>query len=213
MGRPLRSVIRWIFEPFLPRSTGFGPVRSPLSRPACSPSQSGPACGTDCVPLATPAVQQERMLGAAARAVLGAAVGDSAPASGPERVSGGVHDDPDLTRGTAYRLTVACAGRGTVDIGFVPASTAARKRVSCDGVPVRERFTPKAAGVRPDVTAEPGATGMIAWRIETMGRSRWSRRRVRARSPAPAPPSPPPAPLSPHRIRTAHEASTGTRSP
>lgn len=39
-GRPVRSVIKWIFEPFLPRSTGFGPVRSPLSPPACSPSRS-----------------------------------------------------------------------------------------------------------------------------------------------------------------------------
>lgn len=39
-GRPERSVTRWIFEPYLPRSTGFGPVRSPLSGPACSPSRS-----------------------------------------------------------------------------------------------------------------------------------------------------------------------------
>lgn len=28
-GRPERSVIRWILELFLPRSTEFGPVRSP----------------------------------------------------------------------------------------------------------------------------------------------------------------------------------------
>jgi hypothetical protein len=27
MGGPLRSVIRWIFDPFLPWSVGFGPVR------------------------------------------------------------------------------------------------------------------------------------------------------------------------------------------
>ncbi len=38
-GRPVRSVIKWIFEPFLPRSTGFGPVKSPLSSRACSPSR------------------------------------------------------------------------------------------------------------------------------------------------------------------------------
>lgn len=31
-GRPVRSVIKWIFEPFLPRSAGFGPVKSPLRR-------------------------------------------------------------------------------------------------------------------------------------------------------------------------------------
>ncbi|SER88030.1 hypothetical protein SAMN05421870_10569 [Streptomyces qinglanensis] len=40
MGRSDRSVIRSIFEPYVPRSTGFGSVRSPLSRPACSPSRS-----------------------------------------------------------------------------------------------------------------------------------------------------------------------------
>lgn len=32
-GRPVRSVIKWIFEPFLPRSTGFGPVSSPPIEP------------------------------------------------------------------------------------------------------------------------------------------------------------------------------------
>ena len=30
MGRPVRSQIRWISDPFLPRSVGFGPVRCPL---------------------------------------------------------------------------------------------------------------------------------------------------------------------------------------
>lgn len=29
-GSPVRSVIKWIFEPYLPRSTGFGPVRPPF---------------------------------------------------------------------------------------------------------------------------------------------------------------------------------------
>jgi hypothetical protein len=29
-GRPVRSVIKWIFDPHLPRSTGFGPVSSPF---------------------------------------------------------------------------------------------------------------------------------------------------------------------------------------
>lgn len=33
MGRPVRSVIKWIFEPSLPRSTGFGPVRPPFRCP------------------------------------------------------------------------------------------------------------------------------------------------------------------------------------
>lgn len=32
-GRPFLSVIRWIFDPFLPRSVGFGPVSGPLLLP------------------------------------------------------------------------------------------------------------------------------------------------------------------------------------
>lgn len=32
-GSPLRSVIRWIFDPLLPRSVGFGPVSGPLLPP------------------------------------------------------------------------------------------------------------------------------------------------------------------------------------
>ncbi len=39
-GRPVRSVIKWTFDPYLPRSIAFGPVRPPSSRPACSPSRS-----------------------------------------------------------------------------------------------------------------------------------------------------------------------------
>jgi hypothetical protein len=34
-GSPVRSVIKWIFDPYLPRPTGFGPVSSPFSGPAC----------------------------------------------------------------------------------------------------------------------------------------------------------------------------------
>lgn len=33
-GSPLRSQIRWIFDPSLPRSVGFGPVKGPLLPPA-----------------------------------------------------------------------------------------------------------------------------------------------------------------------------------
>lgn len=33
-GSPFRSVIKWIFDPGLPRSVGFGPVKGPLLQPA-----------------------------------------------------------------------------------------------------------------------------------------------------------------------------------
>jgi hypothetical protein len=39
-GNPLRSQIRWIFDPFLPWSVGFGPVKGPLWWRGCSPSRS-----------------------------------------------------------------------------------------------------------------------------------------------------------------------------
>lgn len=39
-GRPVCSVIKWIFDPNLLLSTGFGPVRFPFSGPACSRSRS-----------------------------------------------------------------------------------------------------------------------------------------------------------------------------
>ncbi|GAA3795798.1 hypothetical protein GCM10022403_032130 [Streptomyces coacervatus] len=86
-------------------------------------------------------------------------------ASGLERVSDGLHTDAGLSPGTAYRLTVVCAGTGTAAIEFAPAGAAAKKPVSCDGTTVLERFTAKHAQ-RVDISGEQGATGMIAWRID-----------------------------------------------
>ena len=107
--------------------------------------------------------QQEKELTAQARSALGAT--DSAVASGLERASEGLYTEPGLAAGTRYRLTVVCAGIGTVAIDFAAAGGAAKKPVPCDGNAVRERSTAKRAQ-RVDVSGGHGATGVIAWRID-----------------------------------------------
>lgn len=85
-------------------------------------------------------------------------------ASGAERVSDGVHTQPDLADGTKYRLTVVCAGDGAAEIAFTPHDAGSTKSVPCDGSVVFERFTGQNS-MRLDVQGKPSATGMIVWRI------------------------------------------------
>ncbi|WP_344403291.1 hypothetical protein [Streptomyces longisporus] len=131
-----------------------GPGGGPVHGSSASPSRT-----------TTTAAQQEEKLGAEARSALQATATGSTVASGLERVSDGLHTDPGLSAGTAYRLTVVCAGTGTVAIEFAPAGAAVRKPFSCDGTTVLERFTAKQAQ-HVDINGGRGATGMIAWRIE-----------------------------------------------
>ena len=116
-------------------------------------------------------VQREKELATAARAGLAATSDDAPLVSGLDRVADGVQDALGLPKGSGYRVTVACAGRGTVEVGFVPARTAPARRVSCDGVPVSTRFAVKAAGTRIDVQGGRGASGMIAWRVDKVRQS------------------------------------------
>ncbi|MET7366717.1 hypothetical protein ABZS61_12940 [Streptomyces sp. NPDC005566] len=41
-----------------------------------------------------------------------------------------------------------------------------RRTVNCDGVPLRLRVTASAAEAGIDAEAMPGATGMVAWRLD-----------------------------------------------
>ncbi|MFD8915943.1 hypothetical protein [Streptomyces sp. NPDC059575] len=109
----------------------------------------------------------EKKLAAQARAALdaGGAQRASMVESGVERVSEGVHTEPETQSGRVYRLTVVCAGQGTANITFTPGKQARAKTVPCDRSEVFERFT-GARGVRIDVDGGAGATGMIAWRID-----------------------------------------------
>ncbi|MGW1745384.1 hypothetical protein ACWCRD_07165 [Streptomyces sp. NPDC002092] len=145
----------WVLLPtfFLSACTS-GPGAEPVHANAAFPSRT-----------TTTAAQQEKKLGAVARSALQATATGSTVASGLERVPDGLHTDPGLSAGTAYRLTVVCAGTGTAAIEFAPAGAVARKPFSCDGTPVLERFTAKNEQ-HVDINGGRGATGMIAWRIE-----------------------------------------------
>ncbi|WP_189780782.1 hypothetical protein [Streptomyces capitiformicae] len=63
-----------------------------------------------------------------------------------------------------------CAGKGDAEIVFTPtaagSNTAAgsKKPVPCDGAVVFQRFAAKDS-LELDVEGKPGATGMVAWRI------------------------------------------------
>lgn len=95
-------------------------------------------------------------------------VGDSDPLfveAGLERVSDGFHTEPEMVRGHSYELAVACAGQGTMSLS-VALTNPARRTVDCDGVPIRLRVTGSAAKVGIDAEGMPGATGMVAWRLD-----------------------------------------------
>ena len=87
--------------------------------------------------------------------------------SGVERLSDGIHTQPDLSTGRSYKLAVVCAGKGRVKIVFTPGKTAAETTVPCDRSVVFERFMSGEA-VRIDVQGDARSTGMIAWRINTV---------------------------------------------
>ncbi|MFY4719005.1 hypothetical protein [Streptomyces sp. LaBMicrA B280] len=112
------------------------------------------------------AAQTEKKLTDQARSALDAVTdrGGSMVESGVERVADGVHTRPGLTHGTAYKLTVVCAGKGIARIVVAPSGAGGEKTVPCDGSVVFERLAAEGA-LKVDVRGEPGAAGMIAWRI------------------------------------------------
>ncbi|WP_371577304.1 hypothetical protein [Streptomyces sp. NBC_01314] len=90
--------------------------------------------------------------------------GGSMVESGVERVSDGAHTQPGLTEDVTYRVAVVCAGTGDTEIVFTPTAAGSKKLVPCDGTVVFQRFAAQDP-LRLDVQGQPGATGMIAWRI------------------------------------------------
>ncbi|MER5405929.1 hypothetical protein [Streptomyces sp. NPDC002769] len=113
--------------------------------------------------------QAEKTLTAQVQAALDAVATADAPMveSGTERVSDGVHTRPGVAEGTAYELTVVCAGKGDAEIEFTPAGAGSKRPVPCDGSVVFERFTARGS-LRLDVRGKPGSTGVIAWRIDKL---------------------------------------------
>ncbi|MFE2016855.1 hypothetical protein ACFW9O_02245 [Streptomyces sp. NPDC059499] len=89
--------------------------------------------------------------------------------AGLERVSDGFHTEPELVRGRSYELAVACAGQGVMSLS-VALDNPVRRTVNCDGVPVRLPVTGAAAEVGIETEGMPGATGMVAWRLDKADR-------------------------------------------
>ncbi|MFE8937403.1 MULTISPECIES: DUF6023 family protein [unclassified Streptomyces] len=82
--------------------------------------------------------------------------------SGLERVEDGLHHRSSLVKGEAYEVSVVCVGTGSVRVvvgGGDP------RAVPCDGVAARRDVGSAPEELPVDVTAEAGATGMVAWQV------------------------------------------------
>ncbi|MFF6868966.1 MULTISPECIES: hypothetical protein [unclassified Streptomyces] len=82
--------------------------------------------------------------------------------SGLERVREGVHHRSPLMKGKAYKLSVACVGTGSVQVVIANRDP---QSVPCDGVPASRRVESAPEQLPVDITAEAGATGMVAWQV------------------------------------------------
>ncbi|MFD6244246.1 hypothetical protein [Streptomyces roseolus] len=89
--------------------------------------------------------------------------GGSAP------VAEGAHVRAVLEPGEAYEIAVACVGAGAVTVVVADRGPAA---VPCDGVPVRRRVADAPAELPVAITAVGGATGTVAWQIDSVGLDR-----------------------------------------
>jgi hypothetical protein len=87
--------------------------------------------------------------------------------AGSERVTDGIHTEPNLSQGKTYKLSLVCVGRGSGHLTFTPATTGKATRVPCDQSVVQQRITGhKSAHI--DVDGAKGSTGVIAWQIDTI---------------------------------------------
>ncbi|MET9929614.1 MULTISPECIES: hypothetical protein [unclassified Streptomyces] len=82
--------------------------------------------------------------------------------SGVERVREGLHHRSSLVKGEAYEVSVVCVGTGSVR---VVVDRGDPQVVPCDGVSVRRGVESAPEELPLDVTAEAGATGMVAWQV------------------------------------------------
>ncbi|MEU8471363.1 hypothetical protein AB0F30_26255 [Streptomyces sp. NPDC029006] len=91
---------------------------------------------------------------------------------GAERVRDGIHTRPVLDEAKIYRLVLTCLGQGGARLTVGPATTGsattgAGMAVPCDRSVVRRRIGGDGP-VRVDVVGLKGATGVLAWRINTL---------------------------------------------
>ncbi|MFD4372653.1 hypothetical protein [Streptomyces sp. NPDC058486] len=85
--------------------------------------------------------------------------------AGVAPVAEGGHVRAALVRGRTYRLSVACVGTGAVKLTV---ADLAPETVKCDGVADRRHIRDAPARLRVTVTGAAGATGMVAWQIDSV---------------------------------------------
>ncbi|RSS35119.1 hypothetical protein EF906_28170 [Streptomyces sp. WAC08241] len=112
----------------------------------------------------TPRGETEESRGERAKAVLETVSVDDPGfvESGLERVRDGLHHRSSLVKGEAYEVSVVCVGTGSVRVVVGGGDPQA---VPCDGVAVRRDVVSAPEELPVDVTAEAGATGMVAWQV------------------------------------------------
>ncbi|WP_460108846.1 hypothetical protein [Streptomyces sp. YKOK-J1] len=109
----------------------------------------------------------ERELGKQAQAALAAVSSGTSVEAGAERVTDGIHSEPTLSEGKTYRISLACAGNGSVQLTFVPANAGTKTTVPCDKSVVQRRITADEP-VRINADGARGSTGVIAWQINAL---------------------------------------------
>ncbi|MER6530487.1 hypothetical protein [Streptomyces sp. NPDC001508] len=140
----------------------------PSAAPSASPASAGPS---------------EQQLTAQAQAALAAVHHGQMVEAGAERVSDGIHTEPALRTGRAYRLSLVCFGNGSARLAVTPESTATPERTvtpestatpesthtpaPCDQSVIQRRITVDKP-VRIDVNSTKGSSGVIAWQIDAI---------------------------------------------
>ncbi|WP_328481343.1 hypothetical protein OHS71_23565 [Streptomyces sp. NBC_00377] len=87
--------------------------------------------------------------------------------AGAERVTDGIHTEPSLSEGKAYKLNLVCVGKGSAQLTFTPTSAGTETEVPCDQSVVQQRITGHKP-VRIDVDSAKASTGVIAWQIDAI---------------------------------------------
>lgn len=88
--------------------------------------------------------------------------------SGTERVSDGVHTEPNVKPGKTYKLSLVCFGSGSARLSFSPAGTGSQAELPCDRSVVQQRITARKQRLHVDVDGSKGSSGVIAWQIDSV---------------------------------------------
>lgn len=125
------------------------------------PAPTAPAPEATATPAAAVAEEQAER----AREAVGSVDDPGFLEGGSAPVAEGAHVRAVLEPGEAYGLAVACVGRGAVTVVVEDREPAT---VPCDGVPVRRRVADAPAELPVAITAVGGATGVVAWQIDSV---------------------------------------------